>query len=250
MATQEFIKDLCDHFGTKKVTKTDKLKSAFVLNEEQRNVMSAAGFEPGDGGENALLIEIEVLDSDTDLKLQTSYYNAIRKEAGRLPETRMGRDLANWVEIGDVITLANIGKKVVAWKAADVQLSLNELAGRIIDDVDIGGLLDKARKASGVPPKQEKTVSDFRRNTAVVAGALARAGNSCEMPECSRDLFERADGTTYLEVHHIQQLADGGEDTMANAAALCPTCHRELHYGAKKVEKQAILKDAILAKES
>lgn len=32
-------------------------------------------------------------------------------------------------------------------------------------------------------------------------------------------------------MHHRRRLADGGEDTVANAIALCPSCHRERHYG-------------------
>ncbi|MEO1942713.1 MAG: HNH endonuclease [Candidatus Thioglobus sp.] len=30
-------------------------------------------------------------------------------------------------------------------------------------------------------------------------------------------------------MHHIHQLADGGEDTTENAVALCPNCHRMMH---------------------
>ena len=34
-----------------------------------------------------------------------------------------------------------------------------------------------------------------------------------------------------LEVHHTKPLAEGGEDTVNNAEALCPNCHKEAHYG-------------------
>jgi 5-methylcytosine-specific restriction protein A len=37
-----------------------------------------------------------------------------------------------------------------------------------------------------------------------------------------------------LEVHHKKQLSEGGEDTVENAIALCPNCHREAHYGDLK----------------
>jgi len=247
---QEFIEDLCENFGTKEVTKTDKSKGAFVPNEAQRIALSAAGFEPGDGGENAVIIKIETINDMKGLKLSASYYNSMRKEDGRKPETRMGRDLANWVEIGDLVTIANVGSTVFAWKSTGNQMSLNELAGDVVNDIDIEGLLKKARQAKGRPPKQEKTISDFRRNAAIVVGALARAGEACEMPGCSRDLFKRADGSTYLEVHHMVPLAEQGEDTMTNAAALCPACHRELHYGANRLEKRLILQKAIAIKEA
>jgi 5-methylcytosine-specific restriction enzyme A len=36
----------------------------------------------------------------------------------------------------------------------------------------------------------------------------------------------------YLELHYVQLLEEGGPDTDANAVALCPCCHAEMHYGA------------------
>ena len=44
------------------------------------------------------------------------------------------------------------------------------------------------------------------------------------------------DNSPFLEAHHIKQLAKGGLDTISNAVAVCPNCHRELHYGIKKNE--------------
>lgn len=73
--------------------------------------------------------------------------------------------------------------------------------------------------------------SVFVRNPDVVSEALLRASGKCE--ECTADApFIRAkDKTPYLEVHHRIPLADGGEDSLENAVALCPNCHRRLHYG-------------------
>jgi 5-methylcytosine-specific restriction enzyme A len=36
------------------------------------------------------------------------------------------------------------------------------------------------------------------------------------------------------EIHHVKLLADSGEDTVENAMALCPNCHRESHFGINK----------------
>lgn len=43
--------------------------------------------------------------------------------------------------------------------------------------------------------------------------------------------FKGSDGLPYLELHYVQQLAEGGPDTVTNAVVLCPNCHREIHYG-------------------
>ena len=71
----------------------------------------------------------------------------------------------------------------------------------------------------------------YRRNPDVIAEVLHRALGKCE--GClSPAPFERAsDGSPYLEVHHRILLSQGGEDTVANAFALCPNCHRKLHFG-------------------
>jgi 5-methylcytosine-specific restriction enzyme A len=83
--------------------------------------------------------------------------------------------------------------------------------------------------------KKPKTIfvqsTFFVRNPDVVAEVLLRASGVCE--RCKREApFRRAkDGTPYLEVHHKVQLANGGDDSIENAIALCPNCHREAHYG-------------------
>ena len=71
----------------------------------------------------------------------------------------------------------------------------------------------------------------FQRNPDVVAEVLDRANGACECC-CAPAPFNRAsDGTPYLEVHHVKFLANGGEDTVENAEALCPNCHRKKHHG-------------------
>ncbi|HCM9226001.1 HNH endonuclease [Enterobacter bugandensis] len=89
----------------------------------------------------------------------------------------------------------------------------------------------KIAKSNPVPQVKEVTTKIFIRSGYVVAEVLERADGICE--RCGNDApFLRVkDGTPYLEVHHKIPLADGGEDTIANAIALCPNCHRQAHYG-------------------
>ena len=89
----------------------------------------------------------------------------------------------------------------------------------------------KLENAVKIPKLLKVTTQVYRRNPDVVAAVLERAHGVCE--NCGGDApFKRAsDGTAYLEVHHKKRLADGGEDTVENAIAVCPNCHRELHFG-------------------
>ncbi|MGQ0812380.1 MAG: HNH endonuclease [Nitrospiraceae bacterium] len=88
-------------------------------------------------------------------------------------------------------------------------------------------LLSAPRK----PRKMEVVTTVFVRNPDVVAEVLARAKGKCA--QCGRPApFTRAsDGSPYLEIHHRVRLVDGGDDTVSNALALCPNCHRQRHFG-------------------
>ena len=71
----------------------------------------------------------------------------------------------------------------------------------------------------------------FKRNPDVVAEVLELAGGVCGKCGDNAPFVKKSNGEPYLEVHHIEQLSNGGDDTVENAIALCPNCHREWHYG-------------------
>lgn len=71
----------------------------------------------------------------------------------------------------------------------------------------------------------------FHRNADVVEEVLFRANGHCEACGQPAPFLRASDGSPYLEVHHKTPLADGGEDTVENAIALCPNCHRKAHFG-------------------
>lgn len=86
--------------------------------------------------------------------------------------------------------------------------------------------------AANKKPKAVRVVTtSYERNPDVVAEVLHRAAGCCEMCRAPAPFNRRSDGTPYLEVHHKIQLAVGGDDTVDNAIALCPNCHRKSHFG-------------------
>ena len=81
-------------------------------------------------------------------------------------------------------------------------------------------------------PRRVEVISfEFVRNPDVVAEVLDRARGYCERCKKPAPFLRRIDGMPYLEVHHRTPLAFGGLDTVGNAEALCPNCHRQAHYG-------------------
>ena len=81
-------------------------------------------------------------------------------------------------------------------------------------------------------PEQVQVVSvAYKRNPDVIVEVLKRANGICEHCKKPAPFLRAKDGSPYLEIHHWTHLSEGGEDTIENAAALCPNCHRELHFG-------------------
>ena len=86
-------------------------------------------------------------------------------------------------------------------------------------------------KAPRLPSRVAVTTEIFVRNPDVVAEVLYQANGVCGRCEKPAPFAKKRGGSPYLEVHHKVQLAVDGEDTVENAIALCPNCHRELHHG-------------------
>ncbi|WP_247256129.1 HNH endonuclease [Pseudomonas moorei] len=82
-----------------------------------------------------------------------------------------------------------------------------------------------------IPRYNVSSVTQFQRDASVKAWVLKVAKGVCECCEQPAP-FETVDGLPFLEVHHVRKLAENGADTISNAVATCPNCHRALHYGA------------------
>jgi 5-methylcytosine-specific restriction protein A len=88
-------------------------------------------------------------------------------------------------------------------------------------------------RAPRFPRRVAQVVFVFERNPDVVAEVLDRAQGKCGICGNSAPFLRASNETPYLEVHHRTPLAMGGEDTVENAVAACPNCHREQHYGKR-----------------
>jgi 5-methylcytosine-specific restriction enzyme A len=92
--------------------------------------------------------------------------------------------------------------------------------------------LRRLSSASAKPTKVLAKTIVYIRNPDVIAEVLLRAKGKCEKCGANAPFLRARDQTPYLEVHHKIQLAHDGDDSVLNAMALCPNCHREFHYGA------------------
>lgn len=69
--------------------------------------------------------------------------------------------------------------------------------------------------------------------------AKRRADGKCDL--CEKTPFKTRKGIPYLECHHMIFLSEGGPDRVYNVVALCPNCHRKMHYLADKGDVDTLI---------
>jgi 5-methylcytosine-specific restriction enzyme A len=108
--------------------------------------------------------------------------------------------------------------------------------------------LEAGSQAVQKTPREAKRLF-YERSAAVREYVLRRAEGTCEA--CgTKAPFRMTDGTPYLEPHHTRRLSDGGPDHPRWVGAVCPNCHREIHYGANGDEKNRSLQRHLTMLES
>lgn len=170
-----------------------------------------------------------------------AYYDALAVEFGRSPkafEFRM-QNISHVLELmgrpwlPGLVPARNVGANV----AARIEGLIASVEGKYVPPVAAFAITvrEASKKSKAAPtgvarPRSTNVVvTQYARDPAVKAWVLRLAKGFCE---CCRQAapFETADGP-FLEVHHLRLLAENGSDTICNAVAICPNCHRRLHYG-------------------
>ena len=87
-------------------------------------------------------------------------------------------------------------------------------------------------------PRTKRVESSvYERSPDIVAEVLHRSNGHCELCSSPAPFNRKSDNSPYLEVHHKIWLSNGGEDSIENAIALCPNCHRREHFGDPMLEQ-------------
>lgn len=160
------------------------------------------------------------------LSNQLSTSNLIKKNGEPLkPRTQPG----HWSYVRALPLL--LIEKTYVQDQLDEELS--EAVSEALKDDD-EKLAKRLAEAAKKPEKLQTVSYGFRRNSDVVAFILKRANGKCELCGFDAPFFKAKDGNPYLEVHHWITLSEDGEDTVENAVALCPNCHKEAHFGQNR----------------
>ena len=101
-----------------------------------------------------------------------------------------------------------------------------------------------------IPDPKETVRIAYQRSAQVKRYVLARAQGHCELCEKPAPFNRKSDGSPYLEPHHINRVSDGGLDHPKYVGAICPTCHRLIHFGVNGQQRNDELRGRIAAKEA
>lgn len=123
-------------------------------------------------------------------------------------------------------------RDAIRFKLAPVGGIETELDADEVSDLSIEELFERA-KESGTGETTATSSSSgetYTRSDIVRDFALRTAEGICQGCE-EEGPFVDTNGERFLEVHHLYRVSDGGVDEPENVIALCPNCHREVHYG-------------------
>jgi len=127
--------------------------------------------------------------------------------------------------------------EVIEYKYIEELISIEDITDELDKNITFSRTMDYSKRqerlenANQYPESRQSIVRSFKRNADVIVQVLDRANGFCERCECKAPFIRARDNTPYLEVHHKVLLSENGKDTVENAIALCPNCHRELHFG-------------------
>jgi len=120
-----------------------------------------------------------------------------------------------------------------------------------ISEIKIDALRIRAYEAAVASVSKGRSTSTRTvhvRSQAVKDYVLSRAGGICESCAQPAPFITKA-GSPYLEPHHINRLSDGGLDHPKYIGAICPTCHKEIHYGSQGDTRNNLLRESVNQKE-
>jgi hypothetical protein len=117
-----------------------------------------------------------------------------------------------------------------------------DLQNSAIDDIP------SAPIGSKTPDRTESSGWRYQRDDKVRKFVIEQAKGTCEY--CGKLGFVLPDDNRYLEARHIIALAKQGPDTVENVIALCPSDHREAHYGKKRIAMENEMLETIKTRQA
>ncbi|WP_117168858.1 MrcB family domain-containing protein [Paraliobacillus sediminis] len=108
----------------------------------------------------------------------------------------------------------------------------------------------KASKTPEEPQKRPDSKSDtnvslYLRNPEKAKEAIEKSGYQCEFNKTHLTFKSKRTNKNFVEAHHLIPMGVQGQfeyslDVPGNIVALCPNCHRRIHFGIKDDKKEML----------
>ena len=115
-------------------------------------------------------------------------------------------------------------------------------------DEDIKNIEEEINHNDDIPEKDKKDTTEITIELRIPLGkmkddVLERAEGKCEYCGKEEMTFEKENGENYFEIHHIKHYTDCKKEgiyphTLDNLVALCPKCHKQIHFGKKEIVEE------------
>ena len=158
---------------------------------------------------------------------------------GYLPLPNVGRGVASVIRhvVSEVESSSQLVEEALGFAVRCEYLALGK--ARNDKGRPRGGLPDELwteRAGRRMPARRRAETCLFSRDPKLKAWLVLRSRSLREF--CgARAPFEEAPDMPYLEIHHVVSLAREGWEAPENAVALCPNCHRAMHFAADREER-------------
>lgn len=165
-------------------------------------------------------------------------------ESGRLKVTEeIAKSINREFDVNYRWVLNGEEPKKIPWVNGEIFVTIN--TGPFIDIYEEGltAKLAQAKKQAEKNPSKELqtfpekpieseiTVKVQFHDWTVIKEVLDRADGKCEVCHAPAPFRRASNNTPYLEIHHNKPISSDNVESSDNIIALCPNCHRKLHYG-------------------
>lgn len=142
-----------------------------------------------------------------------------------------------------IFPLGLIGKKQSFIVPEDVATKEQEVKEKRASKLSAQELRKRINKPTRRRQNRYVLTRQYVRDENIAEYVRRNADGVCELCKNTAP-FNKLDGQPFLEMHHIKWLSQGGEDTIKNAIALCPNCHRKMHILNLEVDRDHLIRRA------
>ena len=226
---EKMAKKIAEYRDTSKFTEGDVIVETFIASGEHSNSELRVRPIPSEGFDPDIRVQwSRKIRNQHPVGTKFKIYLFLRKVRGRL---MLSANNSTDYEVVDTDDSELVAQAKENSEFTDDFEKLNERCGWFLKNP---AQLKTMPTGNEQPRRTTRPTNVVQRSPKVAAWVRHNSGGKCELCEHEAPFKDKSE-FPFLEVHHVVFLANGGPDTITNAVAVCPNCHRALHLSNKAV---------------